>query len=214
MERPDAKPVREVVGRDIFDVGLELPEHVCIAAPGLNGVGNYHKIGDTFTIGVNYGVSLPIHLDLWLHGDWWGIGKDWFERCDTGYWGRRAFVLGLAERCRTWGDDDLTFTLVSRDEPTPGFHLEHKKKFRPDETSVGIAIDLACRFGAREIDLIGVDMKDDLYWDGMVSTCNHCDRSDGVWPFAEMLMDVVRFYEGQGVRFRSLSKTALEVATA
>ena len=212
--RPNIPAIREVSERDVFQLGYVLPTKVCILAPGFNGTGHHHKIGNRFTISVNYGVTVPVHTDLWLVGDWWICAKDWWPRVDVGYHGRRIFVHGLAERCEVWDEKhDLTFKLVKRDEITQGFHIEHPQKFRPDETSVGIAIDFACRFGARDINLIGVDMVGEMYWDSKVSTCTQCDRTDGVWPFRDLLMDVIQYYQSEGVKIRSYSPTALDVKT-
>ena len=218
VERPDPlkHPVRRHVTDDqnVFRRPVRLPEHVCILAPGQNGAGLYDRIGDTFTIAVNYGVTIPAHIDAWIVGDWWGIQKPWFKRADGGYFGQRVFSKGLAERCEKWGDADRWFDFVHRREIKRGYGEERDTLvdlFRPDETSVGIAIDFAYRNGAREIDLIGVDMQGSKYYDGTGSTCESCDRS-GVWIFCEMLMDVVNWHQEHGVKFRSLSPSALRVA--
>lgn len=218
VSRPDHNKypaIRDISDCDIFDSDFRLPHHVCILAPGPNGFGRYDKIGSTYTIAVNYGITIPVHIDAWLVGDWWSIQKPWFPISDKGWFGQRLFVAGLAERCENWHEDDLKFELVKRRGGIKrGYGAERDRltdKFRPDETSVGIAIDLAYRFGARKIDLIGVDMQGWEYYDGTQSTCESCDRS-GVWIFCEMVMDVIEWHQNKGVAFRSLSPTALRVA--
>ena len=212
---PEKYPVkRKIVDNNVFDSGLKLPESVCILAPGKNGAGNYHKICDRFTIAVNYGITIPVHIDQWLVGDWWGVQKPWFPRADKGFFGQRIFSKGLAERCECWREGDLWFDFVHRRQVQRGYETERptlERVFRPDETSVGIAIDYAYRFGARDIALIGVDMVGDEYYDGTVSTCESCDRTKGTWIFCGMLMDVIQWHREKGCEFYSLSETALRV---
>jgi len=216
ISRPDPEkyPVkRSVSNSDIFKSGYELPQHVCILAPGLNGAGNYDKIGPVYTIAVNYGITIPVHIDAWLVADWWGIQKGWFPKADAGWTGQRLFSVGLAEHCNFWKDTDITFELVKRRAVKRGYAEERAtltNRFRPDETSVGIAIDLSYRFGARHIDLIGVDMQGYDYYDGTKSTCESCDRT-GTWLFCEMLNDVIKWHQERGVVFRSHSPTALKI---
>lgn len=216
VERPSSTdyPVRrDIVEQNAFDSQIELPEQVCILAPGPNGRYNWDKIGDMYVIAVNYAVTIPVHIDMWLSGDWWGIQKPWFPKADKGFYGTRVFAKGLAERCETWNEQDRWFDLVKRREIERSFKEERpnlRKRFRPDETSVGIAIDFAGRFGATEINLCGVDLKGYEYYDGTLSTCESCDRS-GIWLFADMIQDVVEWYENKGVSFFSFSETALRV---
>ena len=217
VQRPDPKkfPRIRTVEPNLFNSDYKLPEHVCILAPGPNGMANYHKIGANYTIAVNYGITIPVHIDAWLVGDWWGVAKPWFTIADDGWHGLRLFSAGLAGYCKHWRDGDLAFEIVHRRRVQGGYAVERptlKDVFRPDETSVGIAIDLAYRFGAKKIDLIGVDMVGEAYYDGTMSTCESCDRADGVWMFCEMLNDMIKWHQERGVTFRSLSPTALKVA--
>ena len=50
------------------------------------------------------------------------------------------------------------------------------------------------------------------YYDGTESTCESCDRADGVWMFRDLIMGVIDYQVKQyGVEFRTLSETALDI---
>jgi len=204
--------------RSIFFQGFKCPEYVTIVAPGYNAHDRMGLVAlDSYRIAVNYGITMPVKSDCWIVADWHGIKRAWWKRADTGYHGFRIFSIGMAERCDVWDDaTGLVFDFVHRRKVERSYKEERpglKDLFRPDETTVGIAIDLACRFGAKKIDLLGVDMQGKLYYDGSESTCESCDRSD-VWIFRDMLMDVIEWNQAEfGVEFRSLSETALPIET-
>jgi len=217
VERPTGFPALRDVTDDIISADLRLPEHVTILAPGPNGKGNYHKINpDSYVLAVNYGVTIPVHIDGWLVGDWWGVQKEWWPRADQGFHGRRFFSVGLAERCAVWNEHDLAFQLTKEREIVKKYKRRLRTmahdQFSPCETSVGIAIDLCGRTGVKRVDLIGVDMVGTAYYDGTESTCESCDRADGVWLFKDLIMEVIGYQvEKYGVEFRTLSETALEI---
>ena len=208
---------------DIFTARFLFPEKVAIVAPGPNGH-PAHKAIRCYKIAVNRAVLLPgTWPHAWIVADKTGIEKDWWLKADLGFRGTRIFALKLMQlRAISWakyveyfGRTDFTFMYErlgrhNTDRPKKTF-FPMPYRFQPDGTTSGIAIEMAARFGAREIALCGVDFEGIQHWDGFESPCTLCDRAESWDMFLPYMNSLIQWVREQGIDIYSLSKTRLDI---
>lgn len=215
--------------KNIFTDGFKLPEKVCVLAPGPNGKAQWARI-DCPVIAVNYAVhiELPTHLpetidktipripEMWMIADWWGIKTDWFPPVDKTYRGIRIFSENMIKKRPSGAivaDWSFQFTRGWNCQLPlgSGAYTMHPRELRPNATSSCIAIELAARFGAKEIAVCGVDFFGKKYYNNREGCFTQFDRT-GPWvqylPFANSLMAWIK---SQGIDIYSLSETELDL---
>ena len=223
----------EKATRDIFATPLRLPEKVCVLAPGPNGIDQYQRI-TIFTIAVNYGVAVPLlrawdtdpklvdpvmdyvrQAEMWVVADWWGVKTDWFPNADKLYRGVRCFSENLISKRPTDAKPaDWSFRFTDGKKCVKplgsGTYSPHKSELRPDGTSSCIAIEIAARFGAKEIAVCGVDFRGEEYFDGRKGCFQMYDRT-GPWAFLPFANSLIAWVKSQGIDIYSLSETELDL---
>ena len=199
--------------KDIFKCEFQLPEQVCVLAPGPNGESEWSRI-NCFTIAVNYAVNIGI-ANMWVVADWWGIKTDWFQDADQNYRGIRCFSHNLiSKRPKDSIPADWSFHFTDGKQCVKplgsGRYSPHPSELRPDGTSSCIAIEMAARFGAREIAVCGVDFKGETYFNGRKGCFQMFDRN-GPWAYLPFANSLIAWVKEQGIDIYSLSKTELEL---
>jgi hypothetical protein len=138
---------------DIFRTDFQLPERVCILAPGPNGRGHYEEIpSDYEVIAVSKAVMIAEvpHKSIWMmcHAT-----QDWFETADAVFRGTRVFGLRALQEAVARLNPTSTYYYFK----PPNGMIEPETISRVDGaiclgTSVsGCALQLAYNFGARQI---------------------------------------------------------------
>jgi hypothetical protein len=206
--------------RNIFDGDFTLPEKVCILAPGPNGKSAWEHI-DCPVIAINYAVYIdlpnpqPHRPGMWLQADWWGIKTDWFAKADKEYTGVRIFSDSMiSKRPSDAIPADWSFRFTPGTECVlplgSGQYMYHPRELRPDGTSSCIGMELAARFGAKEIAVCGVDFRGERYYNGRTGCFQKYDRK-GVWAYLPFANSLIKWIKSQGVDIYSLSETALDL---
>ena len=196
---------------DIFTSDYRFPSRVDILAPGPNGKAHWPQLGP-YVIAVNKAGLIPVDPDAWLVSDWWAIKTPWFSPIENMFDGLKLFSVGLH---KIRGGADYTFKLLDGRQCVKPFGTAPygeplEGMLRPDGSVAASAVELAARFGAREIVLCGVDMYGGTYYDGTISKAVDCDHK-GPWAYIPYFNSLVEWVRGQGVDIWSMSKTALEV---
>ena len=203
---------------DIFTARFIFPDKVSIIAPGPNAV-RYVKKLDGFRIAVNRAVLMPTYQShMWIVADKTGLQKDWWIKT-WNYPGIRCFSDKLQNELYKhdyldWRVD-YTFAyerLGKHDTPVPKqSYTPMPKRFQGDGTTSGIAIEMAARFGAKTIELCGVDFEGDTHWDGVKAPCTITDRAQGWDVFLPYMNSLIEWVQGQGIDIYSVSKTKLNI---
>ena len=216
--------------RRIFEDGFRAPEKVCILAPGPNGKPHWSRI-DCPVIAVNYAVhiELPTHLpgqdgaekrhpEMWLAADWWAIKTDWFLPVDKTYKGIRLFSVGLiSKRPANSIQADWSFRFTAGKQCVmplgSGQYTPHPSEFRPDGTSSCLAIEMAARFGTREIMVCGADFRGGRYYDNYIrkGSENKKREGPGVWAYLPFANSLISWVRARGISIYSLSETELDL---
>jgi hypothetical protein len=183
-----------------------LPEKVCILAPGPNGEDHWKDI-DCYTIALNRAILIPVTKNAWLVADGFAVKTDWFKEGYQDYREELITIFGTSVLRNNPLDCDFKFSCVPRFEKG---YRKHRDRFRPDESVVGIAIDLAERRGAKEIVLCGVDMSGDTYWDGVAALCSSEYTRGDDWSQRPALNELINWHIEHGIKITSLSETALD----
>lgn len=190
---------------DITKSDFKFPEFVTILAPGPNGRTHWNKMSD-YVIAVNKAIQIPVDIKCWIVGDGNAAKMDWFKWGCKNFHGIKIFSEAVHERTDFRGD--YTFWMV------PEFEEGYRKypgHFRPDESTTGIALDMACRYGAKKIGLCGVDMFGETYFDGEEATCSDEYTRGENWSQKKALDEMILWHREKGWNIHSLSKTALEI---
>ena len=200
--------------KDVFEDKLQLPEKVCVLAPGPNGKAQWPRI-DCFTIAVNYAVHIG-QPDMWIVADWWGIKTDWFPKIDKTYLGNRCFSQNLIlKRPADAIPADWSFRFTDGKRCVKplgsGKYSPHPDELRPDGTSSGLSIELAARCGAREIAVCGVDFFGKKYYNNREGCFTRIDRSGSWTPYLPFFNSLIAWVKAQGIDIYSLSETELDL---
>ena len=159
---------------DIFTARFLFPDKVSIIAPGPNG--KDHVDGLTgFRLAVNRAVLMPTYQPhMWIVADKTGLKKDWWIKT-WNYPGIRCFSDRLQNELykhihADWRVD-YTFSyerLGKHDTPIPMTEYHPMpRRFQCSGTTSGLAVEMAARFGAKTIELCGVDFEGITRRDGM-----------------------------------------------
>jgi len=217
-------PIPKPAYIDVLKKGLTFPEHVVIIGSGPNGRDGYDKIHDEdFVIALNGAIDCPVPITIWAAQDPTLFRKEYFI---NGM--RRLYDADLDISMSAIGKGHIvpvmeqtmvashfpwvicTFQIQRRPLLSVGdLALKRPDRLRVGCTVAGTMIQMAYLCGARRITLCGIDMFGSIYWDG--SPHSHLDRKDKEWGNAPVLNALLRHYEGLGMNFTTLSKTALEV---
>lgn len=216
----------------------QLAETVYIVGSGPNGVPAVESIPyDACTIALNSMIKYPRVWDWWIAFDHRIVEMDWWEWIDPPAATVKLFSARLANRLFAPDADDdprviepdcvfnyMPGVTLSSFVPVHSFEngmpltgpsvspypLLMPRVLRGGMTVAGIAVQLAIYGGAREVVFCGVDMEGTGHWDGFENPDK--DVYGGVWEWAGLLSKYCREMEKQrGVKFRSISKTRLEV---
>jgi len=202
---------------DIVQRAFKMSEKVCVLAPGLNAAveSAYEHITADFIIAVNGAALIPLDkkIDMWLVTDNECLRARWFEEADKRFEGIKCFstwvcnvALPMPYICNM--DKFYTVSMYGRARLDGITFIPLPNKFRPDITVVGTAMRIAQLCGAKCIELCGVDMFGDLYYDGR---SRHLPQyADKPLDSRDRLDSAIRWMREQGVEIESLSTTALE----
>lgn len=212
---------------DIVRRGLEIPDNVCILAPGINAIteGAYEKITAPYIISVNYGVAAPIknkRPDAWLVTDCNCVRSTWFDVMNKMYDGIRIFstpVCACAVNCPLSYKTNKFYSLQLHPEILGGGNVFHPSNdfpdytplptvFRPDITCVGTALRIAQLNGVKRIELCGVDMGN-LYFDGEHRYPANLERT-AYDDCMKRLDSAIKWIKSQDIEVVTLSTTGLE----
>lgn len=205
-------------------VNLQLTGTAYIVGSGPNGVPAVDTIPyDACTIALNSMIKYPRVWDWWIAFDHRIVEMDWWQWIEPPAVTTRLFSARLANRLFAPGAGDdpriirpdcvfnyLPGVTLSSFEPGNAYPLLMPRVLRGGMTVAGIAVQLAIHGGAREVVFCGVDMEGTGHWDGF----DNPDKEvyGGVWEWAGLLSKYCREMENQrGVKFRSISKTRLDV---
>lgn len=187
---------------------IRLPEVVTVLAPGPAGRDYWDKACGCI-IAVNRAVQIPVCADWWIVADGKAVGLDWFEWGCEHFRGKIAFSGGVA-RSGCAREADYVFNLCKMDWDHKGnkpVEYEFRQDyFRGTESVSGIAIEFACRYGARLVRLIGVDLAGGYY----------DDPDDDLYTripciFRETIPLMMKYWRGRGVEFEVVSPSALRM---
>jgi hypothetical protein len=194
---------------------LVIDETVTIIAPGPNGRDHWHEATGTI-IAVNSAILIEEFIDVhvWMVADGNAAVLDWFKKGYDRFIGWRIFSEAIHQRVTEDYAGDYTFWLNPDHFDSDADCLEFMQRpfepypdfFRPTETVTGIALDFAVRHGAKEINLIGVDMEGGYFDDppGMVRDVINTYNRD-------CLQREIDYFKAQGIKFNALSPTRLEI---
>ena len=208
MTHPEINKIGRYNLPDAATADIWLLPVVTILAPGPNGRAFWDKsIGCIIT--VNGAVEIPIAKDIWIVADGNAIQCPWFKYGCENFDGFRVWSEAVHVRCEEKGDYTFWMYPNHPDQvedfwqlpfvPDPDF-------FRPTETVTGIAIDFAVRHGATEINLIGVDCAGGYFYDAPGESTALLNPV----AFAK-LTEEIKYFQGQGIKIRSLSETHLTI---
>ena len=197
-----------MVYQNIFESGFELPERVCILAPGPSGRAHYREIpGGFLVIAVAKAVLIPgISADIWMmnHAD-----QPWYQEADAWFEGIRIFGDEAAAKRPDCSNAGPHYYFEPEDEPLmPEMTNGIDGVVRLGGSITGCALQIAYNFGARQILLCGADMSGDGYWDG---TLNSVVAHGETWSTIERLNPLIRWMKEKGVNVETLSPTKLDV---
>lgn len=206
LERPNKHGLPDAAHADFV-----FPEVVTVLAPGRKGRFFWRYV-EGVVIAVNAAVRIPVNADFWITADR-NAAKcacPWFVWGMENYHGLRIFAEDINDQVEKHGD--YTFYLKpDKDGDVLEFMLQpyrvDTEVFRATESTSGIAIDFAIRYGARHINLIGVDMEGGYFDDppGMI------DR-DVVNGYVRLqLQKEIEYFQKRGITFRAVSPTRLEL---
>jgi hypothetical protein len=169
---------------------------------------------------VNKAIEIPVSIDAWMVSDWWAVKTSWFPKADRGFRDSGKLLRFFSDNLvRKRPPDaipaDYSFRFLDgkkciRPLGSASYPPPLPDMFRPDGSVSATAIEAAARFGAKEIVLCGVDMCEDKYFDGSISTSTECPHI-GEWNFTPFVNSLIQWVREQGVEIWSLSPTALEV---
>lgn len=200
----------------LLDSDIRFPRRVVILGTGPHGRNAYNQIReDDFVIAVNGAVNIPYYSEfdpivkfkvaVWVCADGDATKAKWFKAAlDNSVDVLRFWSFAVS--ARSYVKPDYLFKLMPFFDK--GFR-QNPDKFRPDATVAGIAIDMAHRFGAREIILCGVDMSMGKYYDGTDAPGNVDDNHGEVWDMRDALDNEIRWMHSHGVRVSTMSITKL-----
>lgn len=227
-ERSEREEARYWEQFDIQRRGHKVPERVCILAPGINAAKEdaYERITADYIIAVNYAALIPEYsvinwpknkkINAWCVAEFIPSTVKWFERGCREFKGIMYFTIRTCMGGRIgiphpWGDRFFTFrrcgTHIARESQIYDPTIEGP--FHPLTTGVGIAACVAKECGAKYIELCGVDMFGNLYFDG--SERGFPQLANAEIPHCTMLDSCLAYLVNRGVEIVTLSTTALEV---
>lgn len=199
---------------NVFESDLQLPEKVCIVAPGHNGRGFYGRIPrDYYQIAVSKVILCgEINAKIWMMNT---MDQDWFAAANHAFRGIRIFrKAGIIkyQPQRVPGSRSYFFfdpSLTPEEKLHPQIRRPVKDVVRGGATIAGCAVQIAYNFGAKDILLCGVDMSGDQYWDG---SHNRHPTHGKTWSFVPRLQTLLdMLIEDRKIRISSLSPTVLKI---
>lgn len=212
--------------RDIMAEGIRFPERALILGSGPNGRAHHARIPrDRFVLALNLAVTAPVRADLWVAMDPTLKDQRWFQDAIWGFrepgldLGPGAIGAGgtvpLMERKRVarhfpWVR--CTFWLEKLSMMSPGDVEPRPDHIRPGGTVAGAALQLCLHCGVTRVDLCGIDMFGDVYFDG--SLHRRKQRKGQAWGSRKVLGALIKCLQGKGMEIRSLSETALDIEIA
>jgi len=194
---------------NIIDNPLPVPRRVFILAPGPNGREHWNEI-DGYCIAVNKAVNIPVRIDAWAVADGDAPKTDWFKKGIGEFTGLKLFGEAVELKIAP-GHGDYVVPMIPR--MSKNSFSPDPKRFRPDESISGIAIDIAIRGGAKEIILCGIDMCGDAYYDGAEAACSEDYSRGDSWSQLAPLQNMINYYCECGIKFQTLSETRLKIET-
>lgn len=231
IERGHAMPLPEPNFKDVFKLDFKLPETVTILGSGPNGKTAYPRIKKSdFVICLNGAIGCPVRSDLWMAMDPTLPRQRYFiEAMRDHYKEHYHKGLDLSEKsigkgypipvmekmriARKFPWVQLTFNLklgtyrefmMKPDdvEPIPGC-------VRPGATVAACAVQFCQQKGVKHIRLCGIDMFGAVYFDK--SRHRKMNRKDSMWSVVPVFNALMRYMEGHGMSFTTLSKTQLNI---
>lgn len=206
---------------DIIKRRFKMPERVCVLAPGFNaGVDQenaYERITADFVIAVGCAAEIPgVKIDMWLVTDDLCVSVAvWFRRISKSLpkdvikcfsnW-LCAVALPVPYICNR--DKFYTVTMHSKAELDGVTYIPINGIFRADITVSGTAMRIAQLCGAKYIELCGVDMFGNRYYNGEDRKLPAYENKP--LDSRDRLDSAIRWMREQGVEIVSLSTTALK----
>jgi hypothetical protein len=195
--------------QDIFHSDFNIPnDTVLVCGAGANASGNYHKVKDDwYVIACNCAIGMPVKVDAWGIADENCTKEEWFKQNHPEFTGTRLFVSDLNPLGYCNGS---TYTFdsgkyISTEYP---HYLPRAGVIKMGGTVAGAMIQVAYWFQpAKRIRLLGVDMFDNKYWDGI-------DRRKGrnqIWSRCSALNKMIQWMMENGCDIKSLSPTELDL---
>jgi hypothetical protein len=186
---------------------------VTIIAPGPKGRPHWEE-KEGLVIAVNSAITIDVDPVMWFIADGNAPGLTWFKRGMDASMKSTIRVFSEAIHQRSDYKGDYTFWLAPSHFDTDADMVSFMQEpyrvdpdfFRPTETVTGIAIDFAVRYGAKQINLIGVDMEGGYFDDppGLNrDVINSYNR--------DCLQKEIDYFKARGIEFRALSPTRLDV---
>ena len=198
---------------DAAQIEFVLPDVVTIVAPGPNGKPFWQFVTGR-VICVNAAITIPVHVapfldDIWIVADGNAARTGWFNWGCESFRGIKIFSEAIHQRSEYKGDYTFWMYPNHPDQVEEFLKLPHAVDpdfFRPTETVTGIAIEFAVRRGARQINLVGVDMEGGYFNDPpdlIRDTINSYMRNS--------LQREIEYFQGQGIKFTAMSPTVLKL---
>lgn len=209
---------------DVLKRKLTLPERIIVLGSGPKGRGGYDKIqAEDFVIALNGAIDCPVPITIWAAQDPTLYRQEYFINAMRRLYDKhldlsmesigKGYVVPVMEQTMVANHFPwivCTFQLQRRPLMTvQDVAIRKSGRLRVGCTVAGAVIQLAYLCGTRKITLCGIDMFGAVYWDN--SSHRHQDRKEKMWGNAPVFNALIRYYEGLGMEFNTLSETALEV---
>ncbi len=190
--------------KDIIKTGPQI-ESCRIIAPGPNLIGCKHVVDESmFTIACNMGVQVAVSDSLWL------VTDANAEKCNWFYVGLEGMSDRTGPRCFPT-DSLIKYNPEYTMHVAPCFPPKYDQRLLPGvilngATIAGMALQIAFYLGAKTIELCGVDMDGDCYYDGTEAT-GHPNWDD----FRTRMNNFIKVVQHQGVEIYSRTETTLDI---
>jgi len=181
---------------------------VTVLAPGPNGRDFWDRARGRI-IAVNGAAKIPVPKDIWIVADGNAPRCPWFAWGCENFKGLKVWSEAVYRKCDAIGDYTFWMYPNHPDQVEDFLKLPFAVDpdfFRPTETVTGIAIDFAVRYGAVEIDLIGVDAEGGYFDDEPGKPTPLLNP-----PAFAKLSELIRHFQKSGISIKSISPTKLEI---